>query len=304
MSLTVGLPLQVSSVTKTYGSARVLSEVTFSAQPGCVTAFLGPNGAGKTTTLRIAAGLSRPDAGEVTYGGRQLDSFALPARAVGFALDAGCFHPGRSVVETLRLAGLIIGAARHEARDMVERVGLGSVARRRVGALSLGMRQRLAIGHALLGAPGILVLDEPTNGLDVEGANWVKSLLVESARRGGTVLVSSHLLRELQAFAEHVVMIDRGRIVADGPLTDFTRTRQCSVRAADNAALLAALAQRGIEVEVVGEVMMADCQTTVVGQVARDHGIALLHLNDSDAGALERRFMGLTHGEYTAVGRP
>lgn len=292
--------VEVRGLSKRFGSTEVLHDVSFTCEPGSVTAFLGPNGAGKSTTLRIAAGLSRPDAGSVTFDGRALAHVEDPGRLVGFALDASAFHPGRSVGETLALCAVVSGHSRADASAMLDVVGLGTVARRRVGALSLGMRQRLGIAHALLARPPILVLDEPTNGLDVDGALWVRALLASHAAAGGVALVSSHLLREVQAVADHVVMIDRGRIVADGPMSSFVQTAHCTVRSTDPDGLLAALRSRSIVADHLGESIVAECDTRTVGQIAADEQLVLLHLSNADSGALERAFLDLTHGEYAA----
>ena len=182
----------VRGLMTSFGRDTVLDDVTFTCPPGQITAFLGPNGAGKSTTLRIAAGLSWADAGEVRFGGQLRSDMPMPGRVVGFVLDASALHPGRGALETLRLAAIASAERKGRAVEMLEAVGLASVARRRVGQLSLGMRQRLAMGCALLAQPRYLVLDAPVNGLDVEGVLWVRDVLQRCAAAGGTVLLSSH----------------------------------------------------------------------------------------------------------------
>jgi ABC-2 type transport system ATP-binding protein len=208
--------ITASSLTKRYGRITAADDVTFTCEAGTITWFLGRNGAGKSTTLRIITGLTRPDSGSATICGRSFAKLANPARTVGTLLDAAAFHDGRTGRETLRIACTIIGVPRSRAEELLDAVGLTGDAGRRVGGYSLGMRQRLGVAHALLGKPSVLILDEPANGLDPEGIAWIRALLRDLADRGGTVLLSSHLLAEVQATADHLVIIDRGRVIASG----------------------------------------------------------------------------------------
>ena len=208
--------ITATSLTKRYGKVAAADGVTFSCEPGTVTGFLGRNGAGKSTTLRMLAGLTRPDAGHAAIGGKPFAELGNPARTVGTLLDAAAFRGGRTGRETLRIACTVTGLPKARADELLEAVGLAGDAGRRVGGYSLGMRQRLGLAHALIGAPSVLILDEPANGLDPEGIAWIRTLLRDFAGRGGTVLLSSHLLAEVQATVDHLVIIDGGRIVASG----------------------------------------------------------------------------------------
>mgnify|MGYP001066860451 CR=1 FL=1 len=219
--------IEVQGLTKRYGDRTVVDHVSFTCRPGTVTGFLGPNGAGKSTTLRMLCGLTRPSAGTATVTGRPYRDLPNPARKVGVLLDASAQHPGRTGREVLTLAAMTIGVDPSRVPDMLERVGLdGRAGRRRVRAYSLGMRQRLGIALALLGDPEVLILDEPANGLDPEGIAWMRRLLRGFADRGGTVLLSSHLLAEVEAIADRIVVINAGRIVADQDATELRASGQ------------------------------------------------------------------------------
>jgi ABC-2 type transport system ATP-binding protein len=208
--------IEIRGLTKRYGSRTVVDDISFTCRPGTVTGFLGPNGAGKSTTLRMVCGLTPPSAGTATVLGRPYRELPNPGRRVGVLLDASAQHPGRTGREVLTLAALTMGINPARVPEMLERVGLDErAARRRVRAYSLGMRQRLGIALALLGDPEVLILDEPANGLDPEGIAWMRRLLRGFADRGGTVLLSSHLLAEVEAIADRIVVIHSGRVVAD-----------------------------------------------------------------------------------------
>jgi ABC-2 type transport system ATP-binding protein len=214
--------IAIDHLTKRYGRRLVVDDVSFTCAPGTVTGFLGPNGAGKSTTLRILCDLARPTSGTTTTGGVRYRDLPAPGRTVGVLLDAAAVHPGRTGRETLALAAAVIGVTRHRPAQLLERVGLDArAARARVGTYSLGMRQRLGIAQALLGDPQVLVLDEPVNGLDPEGILWMRDLLRRFASDGGCVLLSSHLLREVEAVADQLVLIRRGRVVAAGSSTEL-----------------------------------------------------------------------------------
>jgi ABC-2 type transport system ATP-binding protein len=208
--------ITTTSLTKRYGRVTAVDGVTFSCAPGTITGFLGGNGAGKSTTLRMITGLTRPDSGRATIGGKPFARLANPARTVGTLLDAAAFHDGRTGRATLRTACTIAGVPHSRAEELLAVVGLARDAGRRTGGYSLGMRQRLGLAHALIGEPSVLILDEPANGLDPAGVAWIRELLRDFAGRGGTVLLSSHLLAEVQATADHLVIIDRGRVIASG----------------------------------------------------------------------------------------
>ncbi|WP_336923424.1 ABC transporter ATP-binding protein [Aquipuribacter sp. SD81] len=214
--------IEASSLTRRYGATTVVDDVSFTCPPGTVTGFLGPNGAGKSTTLRMVCGLSTPDAGSATVAGLPFRRLPNPGRVVGVMLDASAQHGGRTGRETLRLAASLLDVPASRADDMLELVGLaGRPARQRVGRYSLGMRQRLGIGLALLGDPDVLVLDEPANGLDPDGIRWMRGLLRRFADGGGTVLLSSHLLGEVAAVADRLVIIAGGRVRAAGATTEL-----------------------------------------------------------------------------------
>jgi ABC-2 type transport system ATP-binding protein len=213
--------ISVTSLTKHFGPVTAADRVTFSCQPGTVTGFLGPNGAGKSTTLRMITGLVRPDSGRATIAGKPFAELGNPARVVGTLLDASAMHSGRSGRATLRVAATVTGMPASRAGELLDALGLAGAARRRVGTYSLGMRQRLGLAHALIGDPRVLILDEPANGLDPEGIALIRGMLRDFADRGGTVLLSSHLLAEIEATADHLVIINGGRVIANGPLTSL-----------------------------------------------------------------------------------
>jgi ABC-2 type transport system ATP-binding protein len=209
--------IEVAGLSKVYGRQQVVADVSFTVRPGSVTGFLGPNGAGKSTTLRILTGLASPSSGRASVLGGPYAALPNPGLRVGVLLDASAQHNGRSGREALALSALVMGLPTRRADEMLDRVGLSPAeGRRRVGIYSLGMRQRLGIAHALLGDPELLILDEPANGLDPAGIHWMRTLLRDFADRGGAVLLSSHLLREIEVIADHLVVIGGGRVLADG----------------------------------------------------------------------------------------
>ena len=209
--------IESHSLTKRYGGDAVVQDVSFRCQPGTVTGFLGPNGAGKSTTLKLLCGLAQPSSGHASVLGVPFAELPNPGRRVGVLLDASAQHSGRRGIDTLVTSAQLMGVDRRRVTSMLKLVGLDArAARKRVGRYSLGMRQRLGIAHALLGDPQVLILDEPANGLDPEGMRWMRDLLADFAARGGTVLLSSHLLHEVRVIADHLVVIAHGRIVAQG----------------------------------------------------------------------------------------
>jgi ABC-2 type transport system ATP-binding protein len=214
--------IEVENLSKHYGSSPAVNDVSFRCAPGTVTGFVGPNGAGKSTTLRMICGLAEPSRGRAVVLGRPYRAIPNPGRHVGVLLDPSALHSGRTGEETLRVAAMTLGVGDDRVAAVVEDVGLaGRAARKRVGTYSLGMRQRLGIAHALLGDPEVLILDEPANGLDPEGIVWMRRLLRDFADRAGTVLLSSHLLREVEKVADELVVIGGGRVVAQGAAGDL-----------------------------------------------------------------------------------
>jgi len=213
--------IEVKSVTKVFGSTKAVDGVTFTAPVGAVTGFLGPNGAGKTTTLRMLLGLSRPDEGQALIDGHKYDELDSPRRSVGAVLDSMGYHPGRSGIDHLRIVAKAAGIQRQRVGEVLEIVELTSAADRPVGGYSQGMRQRLALATALLGDPPVLVLDEPSNGLDPAGMAWLRDLIRGWAKQGRTVLFSSHILNEVEMVADHLVIINRGKVVRETEMSEL-----------------------------------------------------------------------------------
>ena len=239
--------IRVDHLTKRYGTVTAVDGLSFEVGPGRVTGFLGPNGAGKTTTLRILLGLAAPDGGTATINGAHYRDLPHPARTVGAALENDCFHPGRSAIEHLRVGATAAGIPRSRIAQVLGMTGLTEARHRRVGGFSLGMRQRLTLATALLGDPGVLIMDEPLNGLDPDGIRWMRDLLRHLASEGRTILVSSHLLAEAAQTVDDVVVITRGRLAAQGPVADLTAaTSATRIRTPDTARLISALARDGI----------------------------------------------------------
>lgn len=285
--------INVQHLTKRYGRQVAVDDVSFECRPGTITGFLGPNGAGKSTTMRMLTGLTPPTNGSATIDGVPFADLPNPGRLVGVMLDASAQHPGRSGLETLRLSARLLGLPMSTADSMLERVGLGDAASRRVGAYSLGMRQRLGIANALIGDPAVLILDEPANGMDPEGIRWMRLLLQEFAAHGGTVLLSSHLLGEVQATVDRLVVIGGGRVVADDSLDALLTATGCTVRAADRSALVVALRAAGVAIgDGDRDVVRAHASAEHVGRVALAAGIPLLELR-SDTG-IEDLYFELT----------
>lgn len=288
--------ITVENVTKRYGTQAALADVSFTAQAGRVTGFLGPNGAGKSTAMRIICGLAKPDSGRALIGGVPLTQVHNPAQKVGALLDAGAQHDGRTGYESLLLSAIAMDVPRKRVDETLELVGLTpKETKRRVGAYSLGMRQRLGIANALLGGPSILILDEPVNGLDPSGIRWMRDLLRGFAADGGTVLLSSHLLLEIEAVADDIVVIGNGRIVAQGDKHSLLKGAQTHARATDMLALDAAVRAAGFTAEPgkAGE-LTTNASAEQVGRAALEHGIILTALSEGSAGALEDLFFDLT----------
>lgn len=289
--------IDIENLTKVYGRHRAVDRVSFVCRPGRVTGFLGPNGAGKSTTLRILTGLARPDSGRATIDGRRYAEIPDPGRRIGVLLDASAQHPGRTGAEVLRLGVLTMGLPATRVAAVLDDVGLSvRESRKRVREYSLGMRQRLGLAHALLGDPAVLLLDEPANGLDPAGIHWMRTLLRHHADRGGTVLLSSHLLREVEAVADDLVVIGGGRIVAAGPKEDLVRGTGTQVRAVaeQTGKLTAALTRAGIAHAPAEDGLRAEATTEEVGRLVLRHGIVLTELRPAAGAGLEETFLRLT----------
>ncbi|GHA64559.1 ABC transporter ATP-binding protein [Streptomyces termitum] len=295
--------IDVRNLTKEYRGRQVTRAVdglTFRVEPGRVTGFLGPNGAGKSTTMRLVLGLDRPTSGTATVGGRPYVTLAEPLRAVGALLDAQAAHPSRTGRNHLRLLAASNGLPERRVAEVLDETGLADAAGRRIRTYSLGMRQRLGIAAALLGDPGVLMLDEPANGLDPEGIVWIRGLLRRLAAEGRTVLVSSHLMNETSAFADHLVVLGRGRLLADVPTRDFIDAHsqdRVRVRTGDPVRLRAVLRAKGW---TVGEAPDGDGRWVVEGASAEEigaatarEGIPVFELAGERA-SLEQAYLALT----------
>jgi ABC-2 type transport system ATP-binding protein len=292
--------IEVDGLTKRYGNVLAVDGLSFRAEPGRVTGFLGPNGAGKTTTLRALVGLLRPTAGSTTVLGRRYAELDDPVRSVGAVLEASGFHPGRSGRNHLRTLATAAGIPRARVEELLQLVDLAAAARRRVGGYSLGMRQRLSLAGALLGDPRVLILDEPANGLDPQGIRWLRDLLRGFAAEGRTVLVSSHVLAEMQQLADDVVIIARGRIVAQAGVGEVVARAggAVRVRSPQRDRLSAALRRGGFEATPLDEngLSVRNASPAQVGDIAASEGVALHELVAQEA-TLEEVFLELTEGE-------
>ncbi|GAB4013337.1 ABC transporter ATP-binding protein [Nocardioides ultimimeridianus] len=288
--------IEIQSLTKRYRDFTAVDDVSFTARPGRVTGFLGPNGAGKSTSMRVMVGLTPPTSGTATILGRSFTDLPNPGREVGVLLDASAQHAGRTGREILTIAARTMGLPRTRVDEMLERVSLSDhEASRRVRNYSLGMRQRLGIAAALLGDPEVLILDEPANGLDPAGIRWMRDLLRGFADQGGTVLLSSHLLHEIEVIADDIVVIGNGRIVAEGTKDELLAAGGTLVRAADQAALVAALQAAGLTARPgAAGVVLVEGELAVVGRAAFAAGIALTELRAADGAGLEEMFLSLT----------
>lgn len=288
--------IKLEGVTKTYGGYTAVDDVSFVAQAGRVTGFLGPNGAGKSTSMRIMVGLTPADRGSATIGGLRYADIPNPGRHVGVLLDASAQHAGRTGREVLALSALTLGLPTARVDEMLELVGLSeSESKRRVRNYSLGMRQRLGIANALIGDPSVLILDEPANGLDPAGIHWMRGLLRNYAERGGAVLLSSHLLHEVEMIADELVLIGRGRIVAQGTKADLLQTAGTFVRGEHPEKLSAALAEAGITAFPSGDGgLRAEVDPVVIGRAAAAGGVVLTELRPAEGEGLEEMFLQLT----------
>lgn len=291
-----GVPIEFAGVTKRFGPVAAVSDLSFTVEPGRVTGFLGPNGAGKTTTLRMLLGLVTPTAGSATLGGVRYRDLPSPLASVGSALEAASFHPGRTARDHL---GVYARAARIDPKRVpivLDTVGLSAHATRRVGGYSLGMRQRLGLAFALLGDPGVLVLDEPINGLDPEGIKWIRGFLRQLAAEGRTVLISSHLLSEVQQSVDEVVIIARGELVHRGPLSSLEiegAATRVIVDSPNREQLAAALAAASATFEVArAGILVSGLEPGQVGHIAFAAGVEVSSLHRQKSG-LEDSFLAL-----------
>ncbi len=293
--------IQARRLTKRYGEKVAVDDLTFDVQPGMVTGFLGPNGAGKSTTMRMITGLDAPTSGSVTVDGKPYAELVKPMQAVGALLEARAVHTSRSAYNHLRALAATHGISRSRVDDVIDMVGLQEVARKRAGGFSLGMGQRLGIASALLADPRTLILDEPVNGLDPEGIRWIRDLLKELAAEGRTVFVSSHLMSEMALTAEHVIVIGRGRLMADMAMTDLiaqASTNVVTVRSPQAAELAAALAGPDVSVatEQPGLLEVTGLTAPQIGEHARRLGLVLHELTPRQA-SLEEAFMEMTRDQ-------
>jgi ABC-2 type transport system ATP-binding protein len=291
--------IDVRSVTKRYGERIAVDDLTFQVKPGVVTGFLGPNGAGKSTTMRLILGLDAPTAGEVSVNGRAYRELSAPLHEIGAMLEAHAIHTGRSAYNHLLALAQTHGIPRSRVDEVIEMVGLREVARKRVGSFSLGMGQRLGVAAALLGDPATVILDEPANGLDPEGIHWIRNLLKRLAGEGRTVFLSSHLMSEMAQTAEHLIVIGRGRLIADTSVREFVRRASSDasvhVRSTRAGELAGVLAQRAGRVQHIdGELLEVSGLTgQQIGELALGAGIVICELTPQQA-SLEEAFMSIT----------
>jgi ABC-2 type transport system ATP-binding protein len=296
--------IEVRGLAKRFGPATVVDGLSFAVGAGTVTGFLGPNGAGKTTTLRVLLGLVAPTTGQATIWGRPYRELGGRRRRVGAVLEASGFHPGRTVADHLRVRCAATGAARSRIGAVLAETGMGELAERRAGHLSLGERQRLGLAGALLGEPEVLILDEPANGLDPAGVLWLRGFLRQLGEQGRTVLVSSHILAEVAQFADRAVVIDRGRLISAGPVTELVKAARQAVvvRTPRAEALRAALVSEGAAVRAAAapdRLVITGLGTEEVATLAAALGIPIYEMT-ADTGSLEEAFLRLTATE----GRP
>jgi ABC-2 type transport system ATP-binding protein len=295
--------IEARALTKRYGSTIAVDGLSFTARSGRVTGFVGPNGAGKSTTMRMILGLDAPDAGEALIGGRSYTTLDAPLREVGALLDATALHPGRRAHDHLLWLAQSNGLPRQRVAEVLRLVGLAGAGRRRTGGYSLGMRQRLGIAAALLGDPPVLLFDEPVNGLDPEGIRWIRGFLRELAAEGRTVLVSSHLMSELEGTADHLLVIGRGRLIADAPVGELIAEEHVHVRTPQPVRLMTALANAGARVESSGDdlLVVTGLPAPRIANLAAEDRVPVYELAPRRA-SLEDVFMALTQDavEYSS----
>jgi ABC-2 type transport system ATP-binding protein len=300
--------IEVRGLTKRYGPDTVVDDLSFTVEAGQVTGFLGPNGAGKTTTMRMIVGLAAPDRGSVLVHGRRYADFPVPLTEVGALLDAGAVHGGRTAYDHLLALAASNGLPRRRVGEVLARTGMEAAAGKRAGAFSLGMRQRLGIAAALLGDPRVLIFDEPVNGLDPEGIRWVRELMRSLAAEGRAVLVSSHLMSEMAQTADHLVVVGRGRLIADMSISELMRAAgggTVQVRVNDPGALALRLSVAGATVRegLESSLVVSGMTAEDVGKLAAYHGLVLSELTPQRA-SLEDAFMDLTKDSVEYQGVP
>lgn len=302
--------IEARDITKHYGATVAIDRLSFDVRPGLVTGFLGPNGSGKSTTMRVILGLDKPDSGNVTVAGKRYRDLPWPLREVGALLEAKSVHPGRTAYNHLLVLAQTNSIPKRRIDEVLDFVGLAGVARKRAGTFSLGMGQRLGIAAALLGDPGVLLFDEPVNGLDPEGIRWVRHLLKRLAAEGRTVFVSSHLMNEMAVTADTVVVIGKGRLIAEAPIAEFVaqgsgqHVRVRSPQVAQLTELLAAAGGRIVQAEG-GAFEVTGLAAPAIGDLAAAHGVALHELTPQSA-SLEEAFMEMTDTsvEYRGFASP
>jgi ABC-2 type transport system ATP-binding protein len=299
--------IEAKNLTKRYGDKTAVDDLSFVVEPGRVTGFLGPNGAGKSTTMRLLLGLDRPNGGDATIDGRHYQDLPQPLRTVGALLEARAIHTGRSAYNHLLCLAQTQGIGKKRVNEVIDLVGLHDVARKRAGGFSLGMGQRLGIAVALLGDPSVLILDEPVNGLDPEGIVWIRTLMQRLAAEGRTVFVSSHLMNEMAVTADHLIVIGRGRLVAESSTEEFisrSAEQKVMVRSPDAERLAALVAEDGGKVTADGPDVfsVANLEAARIGELAAGGGY-VLHELTPQRGSLEEAFMELTREsvEYGAA---
>ena len=293
--------IEAVGLSKRYGQKVAVDDISFTVKPGMVTGFLGPNGAGKSTTMRLIVGLDRPSSGRVTVNGANYVNLRAPLREVGVLLDAKAVHTGRTAENHLLALGATHGIGRTRVTEVIALTGLESVARRRVGGFSLGMGQRLGIAAALLGDPGVLILDEPVNGLDPEGVIWVRELTRHLAREGRTIFLSSHLMSEMAQTADHIIVLGRGRVIADAPVATIEALAAgdvVRVRTPDATRFAALLADAGVTVTATESELLqvSGLPAPRIGELAAQQGIVLHELTPV-VGSLEDAYLALTQDE-------
>lgn len=299
--------IDVEHLTKRFGATTAVDDLSFTVRPGIVTGFLGPNGAGKSTAMRAIAGLVRPTSGATRVNGRPIGEHAAPLTEIGTLLDAGAAHPGRTARSHLLALAATHGIGRARVREVLELTGIDGAADRRVGTFSMGMGQRLGLAAALLGDPRTIMLDEPINGLDPDGIAWVRGFLRSLAAEGRTVFLSSHLMSEMAQTADHLIVIGRGRLIADAPMAQVLAgvgATRVSVKTPDADRLAAALAAPSVTVTTVApdELEVTGLEAAAIAAVARDRGV-LLHELATRTASLEEAYLSLTDSalEYAAV---
>ncbi|MFB6806700.1 ABC transporter ATP-binding protein [Streptomyces sp. NPDC056387] len=299
--------IEIRELTKEYGRTRAVDHLTFDVLPGRVTGFLGPNGAGKSTTMRLLLGLDRVTSGTATIDGQRFTDFPDPLHRVGALLDAQAAHGGRTARDHLRFLAAANRIPARRVEEVLEQSGIASAAKRRIKSFSLGMRQRLGIAAALLGDPAVLLLDEPTNGLDPEGIIWIRELMQGLAAEGRTVLVSSHLMTETAALADHLVVLGQGRLLADSSKEEFIEARstpKVRLRTSDPVVLRAVLAREGFEMASAdnGRWTVEGIRAEQLGAMAAREGVPVLELSDERA-SLEQAYLDLTadHAQFAAT---